>query len=77
MFAKIEEPTKVVIQHVSEPKFRLTIDLTASASGTIVSWSQAFENPDVASQIERIVVPANEQNLDRLSVEVLSNPDVD
>jgi uncharacterized protein YndB with AHSA1/START domain len=74
VFAEIESPGKVVIQHVSEPKFRLTIGLASSSVGTVVSWSQAFENPEVASRIEHIVVPANEQNLERLSVEVLRNP---
>jgi uncharacterized protein YndB with AHSA1/START domain len=71
VFAEIEPPRKVVVQHVSEPKFRLTIALAASAVGTVVSWSQAFESPEVASRLEHIVVPANDQNLERLSVEVL------
>jgi uncharacterized protein YndB with AHSA1/START domain len=72
IFAEIESPTRVVIQHASEPKFRLTIVLTPSAAGTLVSWSQAFERDEVASRVEHIVVPANEQNLDRLAAEVLS-----
>lgn len=73
-FAEIEPLKKVVVQHISEPKFRLSITLAASATGTVVSWSQAFENPDVAKQIEHIVVPANEQNLDRLAGEVSRKP---
>jgi hypothetical protein len=75
VFAQIESPARVVIQHVSEPKFRLTIVLAASAVGTVVSWSQAVESSEVASRIEHIVVPANEQNLDRLTDEVLRKPD--
>ena len=71
VFAEIESPEKVVVQHISEPKFRLTIILTPSSTGTVVSWSQAFESSEVARRIEHIVVPANEQNLERLSVEVL------
>jgi len=73
VFAEIEPPGKVVIQHVSEPKFRLTIILAPAAAGTVVSWSQAFENPEVARRVEHIVVPANEQNLDRLSAEIFLN----
>jgi len=76
VFAEIESPSKVVVQHSSEPKYRLTIALAASAAGTVVSWSQEFESSEVASRLERIVVPANEQNLERLSVEVLRKPDV-
>lgn len=71
VFADIEPPRLVVVQHVVEPLFRLTIALAPSAAGTVVSWSQVFESPEVASRIEHIVVPANEQNLDRLSAEVL------
>ena len=74
VFAEIEHPRKIVIRHVSGPKYRLTIVLAPSAMGTVVSWSQAFESPDVASRIEPIVVPANEQNLDRLTTEVLREP---
>jgi uncharacterized protein YndB with AHSA1/START domain len=74
VFAEIEAPNKVVVQHVSEPKFCLTIALAASDTGTLVSWSQAFENSETASRIEHIVVPANEQNLDRLLAEVLRKP---
>ena len=74
IFAEIESPKKIVVQHISEPKFRLTITLVSSALGTVVSWSQAFESSEVARSIEHIVVPANEQNLDRLLAEVLRKP---
>jgi hypothetical protein len=35
-----------------------------------ISWNQEFDNDDVAASIARIVEPANEQNLDRLTAEV-------
>ncbi len=71
VFAEIDAPNKVIIQHVSEPKFRLTILLASSAAGSVVSWSQAFENAEFANSVEHIIVPSNEQNLDRLTVEVM------
>jgi hypothetical protein len=64
----------VVVEHVSAPRFRLTITLAPSAAGTLVTWAQAFESAEVASSIEHIAVPANEQNLGRLSSEVLREP---
>jgi uncharacterized protein YndB with AHSA1/START domain len=70
VFAEITAPGEIVIQHESEPRFRLTIHLTESATGTKVSWLQAFESAEVARAVEKIVVPANEQNLDRLTAEV-------
>jgi uncharacterized protein YndB with AHSA1/START domain len=75
VFAEIESPRKVVVQHASEPKYRLTIALASSAVGTVVSWAQEFASSEVASRLEPIVVPANEQNLERLSVEVLRESD--
>jgi uncharacterized protein YndB with AHSA1/START domain len=73
-FMEIEPSAKVVVQHGAEPRFQLTIALAPSATGTLVSWAQAFENAETASRIEPIVVPANEQNMDRLVAEVLGKP---
>jgi uncharacterized protein YndB with AHSA1/START domain len=72
VFELIEPSRKVVIRHISPPVYRLTIDLVpTAASGTNLIWSQEFDDPEVAKRIEKIVIPANEQNLDRLTTEVL------
>jgi len=71
VFGEIVVNQKVVIEHPMQPVFRLTIELTASKTGTQVSWAQAFESADVARQVEHIVVPANDENLQRLKTEVL------
>jgi hypothetical protein len=47
--------------------------LMASKTGTLVSWAQAFESADLARQIEHIVVPANDENLQKLMAEVLND----
>lgn len=69
-FAEVDPPSKVVIEHRSNPRYRLTILLEPSPRGTLVSWSQAFESEKTASRLETIVGPGNEQNLDRLAAEV-------
>ena len=74
VFAEVEPSRKLVIQHVSNPRYRLTITLTPSGAGTLVSWSQAFESSRVGQRLAVIVVPANEQNLDRLTAEALRAP---
>lgn len=71
VFAEVDPPNRVVVQHESKPKYRLTITLAPSAEGTTVSWAQTFESSEIAGRIEHIVVPSNEQNLDRLLSEVL------
>ncbi|XGC80656.1 SRPBCC family protein [Bdellovibrio bacteriovorus] len=70
VFAEIESPNKVVIQHSSLPKYTLVITLASEKNETLVSWAQTFDKPEVAKAIAHIVVPANEQNLDRLTAEV-------
>jgi uncharacterized protein YndB with AHSA1/START domain len=65
-FVEIIEASKVVIRHVSEPKFTLTITIAPYKKGSIVAWVQAFESEQVAKHIAQIVIPSNEQNLNRL-----------
>ena len=73
VFELVEPPRKIVIRHISQPLYRLTIQLDPSDAGTAVSWSQEFDDAAVADRIAKIVVPANEQNLDRLTAEVLGD----
>lgn len=74
-FDLIEPARKLVICHVSPPQYRLTITLMPTAEGgTGVGWEQAFDDERVASGIAHIVEPANEENLDRLTAEVLHPP---
>ena len=71
VFGDIIPNQKVVVEHPMQPVFRLTIELAPSSTGTLVTWAQTFESDDVARQIEHIVVPANDENLQRLQAEVL------
>jgi uncharacterized protein YndB with AHSA1/START domain len=73
VFVNIEADRQVVIRHICQPFFTLTITLEPSSGGSLVRWEQAFVDAAVASAIRHIVVPANEQNLDRLSAEVCQN----
>lgn len=74
VFTLIEANRQVVIQHVCQPHFELSITLEANAEGTLLSWQQTFADDEVAKAIEHIVVPSNEQNLDRLAAEVGLTP---
>ena len=66
VFDALDEPSRVVIRHVSLPRYVLTITLTGRDGGTEVDWNQQFEDPVAAARLRHIVEPANEQNLDRL-----------
>jgi uncharacterized protein YndB with AHSA1/START domain len=69
-FIEIVPNEKIVISHHSQPDFTLTILLTSSAKGCLVDWIQEFDSEEVAKNVAHIVIPANEQNLDRLTSEV-------
>lgn len=66
-FVELVQGSRVVIHHESAPRFTLTVDLAPAVDGTLLTWTQAFEDAAVAGAVRHIVEPANEQNLDRLS----------
>lgn len=70
VFASIVANQSVVIDHVCQPFFRLTIALEPVTSGTLLRWDQTFADATVAQAVRHIVEPANEQNLDRLAQEL-------
>ena len=66
VFREIQPDSKIVIGHVCEPRFTLTVTLTARGEKTLLTWVQEFESSEVAARLRPICEPANEQNLDRL-----------
>lgn len=72
VFAQLEPGSKVVIEHVCAPYFTLTVKLAPVSGGAQVSWEQVFADANTAQAVKRIVGPANEQNLDRMT-QVLTN----
>ena len=71
VFAEVRPLKKIIIRHDSLPKYVLTISFQKTQAGTLVRWVQEFDKEEVAEAIAHIVAPANEQNLDRLTAEVL------
>lgn len=69
-FDTIDPDRCVVIQHTCQPLFTLTITLDATDTGTLLHWQQVFADAAVAKAVAHIVEPANEENLDRLGVEL-------
>ena len=63
---------KIIIRHVSLPNFTLTITLDEADGQTNLGWHQAFDDPRLAESLAHIIVPANEQNLNRLHTALLA-----
>ena len=73
VFLDIVEPQRVVIEHLSQDgshHFVLTITLAREVNQTRVGWRQVFDTAAHRDKVAAFVLPANEQNLDRLQAEV-------
>ncbi|MBB5056125.1 uncharacterized protein YndB with AHSA1/START domain [Granulicella aggregans] len=64
---EITPPERIVIEHVSPPKFRLTAIFDELGTKTKLTFRQLFESPEVYGQIKRLAGQGNEDNLDRLA----------
>lgn len=66
VFREIVPAERVVIAHVLDPLFALTISLRTENGKTRLFWDQEFETVEVADKVRAMCGPANEQNLDRM-----------
>jgi len=66
VFLEIQPDTRIVIEHVVKPWYKLTVRLTARGDQTHLAWVQEFESPEVAAKMRPLSGTANEQVLDRL-----------
>jgi uncharacterized protein YndB with AHSA1/START domain len=71
-FLEIVPNSVVRIRHINLPHFELSISLALGAAGTLVTWVGVFENQEFAENRRQFLEAANEQNLDRLALEVAS-----
>ncbi len=69
-FLEIVPHSMIRIKHINQPHFELSIALEANAAGTLVSWVGVFENQEFAENMRQFLEAANEQNLNRLALEV-------
>lgn len=65
-FDEVVPNEKIVIRHVFEPHFVLTIQLAERDGGTHLTWEQEFETAEMAAKVREFAGNANEENLDRL-----------
>lgn len=65
-FVEITEP-RIVIDHVTPPRFRLTVLLEELGEQTKITFRQLFETSAVYDGVKRFAVQGNEDNLERLA----------
>lgn len=66
VFQEIAEPHRIVIEHLSTPRYLLEVTLEPADEGTRLLWVQRFETAEMRDKIVKLAGPANEELLDRL-----------
>jgi uncharacterized protein YndB with AHSA1/START domain len=74
VFTELEPALRVVIRHDCQPFFPLSVQLTQVTEGTHLCWQLVFDDTQIAQAVKAMVEPANEQNLDRLTRALISQP---
>lgn len=69
-FIELLKPERVVLDHVSAPKFRATVLLAGRGNKTEISYRMLFETAALCDKVKSYAVEANEQNFDRLEAEL-------
>jgi uncharacterized protein YndB with AHSA1/START domain len=69
-FTRVAADEVFEIEHLNGHHFLLTIELEPKDGGTEVKWRQTFDSVEHYQRIAQFVASANEQNLERLAVEV-------
>lgn len=73
-FKEIIEDEKIVfIHHFPVHRFTMTIRFEALDNKTLFSFTMVFDDPQEVERIQQYVVPANEENFDRLEQFVFTN----
>jgi uncharacterized protein YndB with AHSA1/START domain len=65
----ITAPERLVFRHLRAiHEYQETLTFAEESGGTQLEWSMVFESADECRRVRPFVVPANEQNLDRLQM---------
>lgn len=65
-FVEIAPHDRIVLDHLSNPQFRITADFEERDGRTKLVFRQAFRHAKQFEQVKSYCIEGNEQNLDRL-----------
>ena len=67
VFVDVVPGERLVLNHISSPRFVMTISLEEFGGKTKLGWRQVFVTAEECDRVAKSAIEANEQNLDRLS----------
>ena len=69
-FVEIIPNQKIVFDHVVLPHFRAVITFEDEGGKTKVTFRQIFNDSETCHKVSRYAIPANEENMDKLGVQL-------
>lgn len=76
-FLEIASPERIVLEHLRPMhRFLMTMTFADESGQTRLTWRMQFETAEEAERVRVFVVPANEQNFDRLHAVLAGNEGV-
>ncbi|MFA6134863.1 MAG: SRPBCC family protein [Phycisphaerae bacterium] len=77
-FTEIVRPERIVVRHIQQAHdFTLTMSFVAQDGATKLTWRMRFDDPAECGRVRAFVIPANEQNFDRLAAHLSARRPVD
>lgn len=74
VFTEVIPASRIVFRHLEQVHaFEMTMTFSAHAQGTTLTWCMLFDSADEANRVRAFVLPANEQNFDRLASHLLAH----
>ena len=70
VFVEITKPERIILDHVSQPKFRITATFEARGNQTFATFHQLFDSADDCKNIRPIATPVNEQLFDKMAAQL-------
>lgn len=67
VFVEVTRPERIVLDHISVPRFRISASFEALGGRTKLTFRQLFESADMRRNVAPRAVPANEELFDKLA----------
>jgi uncharacterized protein YndB with AHSA1/START domain len=74
-FTEIERQGRIVLRHhQAGHDFILAMTLVAQGDQTVLTWRMRFDDAAECERVRAFIIPANEQNFDRLAAHLAGTP---
>jgi len=69
-FVEVVSNEKIVFNHIVNPLFQMVITFEGAEGKTKFGFRMIFATEELCNQLKPICIPSNEENFDRLEVEL-------